>query len=104
MSDHPTAEFYDSLTTDKPHREHPDDPRPVGEDAIHARTRAMRDGRLIAVPRDELNRKPAPLTDLQVAQQENAALRSEVEDLRSKVAQLVAGAMATTPLDPSTPA
>lgn len=101
MDQTPTAAFYDSLTADQPHRELPDDPRPLEETAIAARTRAQREGRLVSVPRDELNAKPRPVDPMQKLQAEVAHLRRENATMATALEKL--GADYQKALDALTP-
>jgi hypothetical protein len=52
-----TVQHYDEM---KAGVEKPDDPKPVSADAMSARKRAIREGRLTAVPRDETPRIAHP--------------------------------------------
>lgn len=77
--EHLTAAYYDAL---EGATEHPDDPKPISTDAIRARKRAVREGRLTAVARDELDIPDEPVEEgllfIHPVVEENGKLSSKI--------------------------
>lgn len=67
------------MTSDEIPFEHPDDKKPVSKEALRERKRAIREGRLIAPPRDELAEPVEP----EVKPEVEPEVGSEGEPMRS---------------------
>ena len=75
---------YNSMTTEKPGFEHPSDPKPMTRDALQARARAIREGRLDAPARDTLKRAAEADARAKLAEAEAKMVEAEAKKSKRK--------------------